>query len=159
MVKSLAQIQGGGRQEKNYLLFREKKKSITYIESNNVREIEEVHVRLFNSDTDQENFSGFSASKEEDGNQWLLLVSYLPFESDVFQAQFGKKHLRYTFVYVSDKYFIQNSMSHITTRNTCSLEKTNTAYALFWGVLVIVHTLIMVHKNSKTRLGKKRWQR
>ena len=53
-------------------------------------------LRLFNSDTEEDDFDGFSAEEEdEEGDQWLFLVGYCLFffTSVVTGTVWEKKHL------------------------------------------------------------------
>ena len=54
-------------------------------------------LRLFNSDTEEDDFDGFSAQEEdEEGDQWHFLVGYcfsVFFLPAVLQALFGKKSI------------------------------------------------------------------
>ena len=74
-------------------------------ESNNEEtEVSDEVLRLFNSDTEEDYFDGFSAQEEdEEGDQWLFLVAtvFFFFTSRVTGTVRKKKHLEYVFVYVT----------------------------------------------------------
>jgi len=59
---------------------------------NEETEVSDEVLRLFYSDTEENDFDGFSAQEEdEEGYQWLFLVGLFFFLPAVLQALFGEK--------------------------------------------------------------------